>query len=92
MNIKLFNDNTSGTGNDFAIDDMSVTAPPAPLSIASSFSNPTCPTSSNGSIIATASNGIVPYVSYTLTGAATQTNANGIFLGLGAGTYTISVT
>ena len=92
VNIKLFNNNTSGTGNDFAIDDMSVTAPPAPLSIASSFSNPTCPTSSNGSIIATASNGIVPYVSYTLTGAATQTNANGIFLGLGAGTYTISVT
>jgi len=92
VNIKMFNNNTSGTGNDFALDDMSVTAPPLPLSVSSSFSNPSCPNATNGAIVVYASNGITPYVTYTLSGSATQSNSNGIFLGLGAGTYTVSVT
>ena len=33
-----------------------------------------------------------PYTSYSITGPVTQTNALGIFTGLPAGTYTISVT
>ncbi|MCF6130555.1 lamin tail domain-containing protein, partial [Flavobacterium sp. AS60] len=91
-NIKLYNNNTSADGNDFAVDDFSVTAPPLPLSLSYISSNPTCPATATGLITATASNGVPPYTVYNLTGAATQNNTTGVFSGLLAGNYTVSVT
>ena len=91
-NIKLYNNNTSAVGNDFAVDDFSVTAPPLPLSLSYISSNPTCPATATGIITASASNGVLPYTIYNLTGAATQSNTTGVFSGLLAGNYTISVT
>ncbi|WP_264521058.1 T9SS type B sorting domain-containing protein [Flavobacterium sp. N1994] len=92
VNIKLFNNNTNAVGNDFAIDDMSVTAAPQPLAITYSSTNSTCPNANNGSIVINGVHGITPYVSYSISGTASQTNTTGIFTGLGPGTYSISVT
>ena len=92
VNIELYNNNTDFAGNDFAVDDFSLTAPPVPLSISYTATNPTCQGLSNGSIAAYANNGVTPYGNYVLTGAASQTNATGFFTGLAAGTYTVSVT
>ncbi len=91
-NIKLYNNNTNAVGNDFALDDFSVTPPLVPLSINYSFTNPTCPNTSDGSISAYGVGGTVPYGTYSLTGTATQTNNNGVFPNLSAGTYSVSVT
>ncbi len=93
VNIKLYNNNTTADGNDFAIDDMSVTAPLVPLSLVYTATNSSCPNASNGSITAAGSNGVLPYVSYNLTGPiAPQSNATGFFSGLPPGTYSVSVT
>ena len=43
VNIEIYDNNLSAIGNDFAVDDFSLTAPPAPLTISSSKLNPTCP-------------------------------------------------
>lgn len=91
-NIKLYNNNTNAVGNDFAVDDFSVTPPLVPLSINHSFTNPTCPGATDGSISAYGVGGTVPYASYSLTGTAIQTNSTGIFTNLAAGTYSVSVT
>ncbi|MFB9089081.1 beta strand repeat-containing protein, partial [Flavobacterium paronense] len=93
VNIKLYDNNKSFVGNDFAIDDMSVTAPLIPLSLAYTSSNSSCPNGNTGTITAAASNGVLPYVSYNLTGPITpQTNPTGFFTGLPPGTYSVSVT
>jgi hypothetical protein len=91
-NIKLFNNNTNSDGNDFAVDDFSVTASPLPLSISYTVTNPTCQGLSNASIAAYANNGVLPYGNFNLTGTVTQSSATGIFTGLPPGNYTISVT
>ena len=91
VNIKLYNNNTSFDGNDFAVDDFSVTAAPLPLSLSVSFSNVTCPNANNGSIVVSGVNGVQPYVNYSLSGTASQTNSTGIFSGLAPGTYAVSV-
>ncbi|MFN3753916.1 beta strand repeat-containing protein, partial [Flavobacterium sp.] len=91
-NIKLFNNNTSAVGNDFAVDDFSVTAPPLPLNISNTVSNVSCPNANDGSIIIYGINGVQPYVSYSISGTVNQTLTTGIFTGLPAGTYSISVT
>ncbi|MEC4050756.1 hypothetical protein OX284_015055, partial [Flavobacterium sp. SUN046] len=92
VNIELWNNNTNSVGNDFAVDDFSVTAPPAPLTVTYSSINPTCIGTNNGSIVVYGVGGISPYVSYSISGTTSQTNATGIFTGLAAGTYTVSVT
>ncbi|MFY7740249.1 MAG: hypothetical protein ACOVQC_07005, partial [Flavobacterium sp.] len=92
VNIELRNFNTNPVGNDFAIDDLSLTPPASPLSITYSALNTSCPASSDGSIAIYATGGTQPYTSYSITGPVSQTNALGIFTGLPAGTYTISVT
>ncbi|WP_443667533.1 Ig-like domain-containing protein, partial [Flavobacterium terrisoli] len=91
-NIKLFNNNTSAVGNDFAVDDFSVTAPTIPLTMSNSVSNVSCPGANDGSIVIFGVNGVQPYVSYSITGPVSQTNTTGVFTGLPAGTYTLSVT
>ncbi|MFN8265871.1 MAG: gliding motility-associated C-terminal domain-containing protein [Chitinophagaceae bacterium] len=92
VNIELWNKNTNPLGNDFAVDDFEVLPPPQPLGLSYSKSDVTCFGAANGAIVAYAYNGIKPYVSYTLTGPSTITNATGIFSNLAPGTYTLSVT
>jgi len=91
INIELFNNNTSAVGNDFAVDDFYLAAPPLPVTLSESFSNPTCQGLTDGTITASASYGTAPY-NFTLTGPVTQTNTTGFFTGLAPGTYGVSVT
>lgn len=90
VNIEIWNNNTSGPGNDFAVDDFSVTGPPQPLSFTYSSVNPACAGNANGQIIGYASGANPPY-EFFLTGAATAQNSTGIFTGLAAGTYSLMV-
>lgn len=92
--IRLTTQSTSSVGNDFAVDDFSIVQGTLPLVFNNDVPtpiDPTCPTSSDGSITASASFGKKPY-SYTITGPKTITNATGVFNGLPVGTYNISVT
>ena len=89
--VRLRTLNAGALGNDFAVDDFSITVGGLPLVGDFSFTNPTCPDSNDGSITVSLSGGNLPYGSYNLTGDATQTNNNGIFTGLGEGNYNISV-
>jgi len=91
-NIKMYNNNTSSDGNDFAIDDIAVIPPPVALSITTSSNNPTCNNASDGFIIGYGVGGVQPYALYNLTGTVTANNTTGIFNGLPAGPYTIKVT
>ncbi len=84
------NDLPDGFGRDFAIDDITLTAPPAPLAI-QTFSNPaSCPNNSDASIEASQFGGVAPYT-FTLSGGANQTNNTGVFIGLAPGNYTVQV-
>ncbi len=90
--IRLWNLNTSALGNDFALDDFSITLGGLPLTLSHTFVNPTCPSTSDGSIVATAAGGNLPYANYSLTnGTLTISNSIGIFNGLAAGNYTLTV-
>lgn len=91
--IRLWDINTSALGNDFALDEFSITLGGLPLTLNHTDVNPTCPSTSNGSIVATAAGGILPYKNYSLTiGTSTISNTTGIFNNLVAGTYTLTVT
>ena len=90
VNIEIYDNNLSAIGNDFAVDDFSLTAPPAPLTISSSKLNPTCPGVSDATIVAYPNGGVSPYI-FSLTGTATATNTSGIFQGLAEGTYNVTV-
>jgi len=84
--------NTPGPiGNDFAVDDFSITEGGLPFEGSYTSVNPTCPTGNDGSITVNLTGGTLPYTAYSLTGSATQTNNNGIFTGLGEGTYNVTV-
>ena len=92
VNIKLYNFNTNPVGNDFAVDDFSLTAAPLLVSLAYSTSNPTCPGVNNGVIVGYGNGGAQPYIGYNLTtGTSTQSSPTGIFPGLGPGTYGLQV-
>lgn len=93
VNIEIFDDNTSPAGNDFAVDDFSLTAPPAPLSLTYSITNLSCINANDGTIFGYGIGGTQPYVNYTLSGAIPATNSTtGFFTGLAPGTYNLSVT
>ena len=92
VNIELFNTNLNPVGNDFAIDDLVLTGPPVLLSINTSFTDPLCPGSSDGTITATGVGGSFPYIKYTLSGTSDATSLTGLFTGLAPGTYDVSVT
>ncbi|MFZ4680264.1 MAG: hypothetical protein ACOYLP_08865, partial [Flavobacterium sp.] len=91
--IWITNNQTSVTGNDFALDDFSLVAAPLPLSLSYSLTNESCANSNDGTIRAYANNGVTPYVTYSLTnGGPTITNSTGFFTGLAPGAnYTLSV-
>ncbi len=89
--VRLRTINFGALGNDFAIDDVSITEGALPFVGSYTSTNPTCPDSADGSITVSLSGGFLPYSAYTLTGTSSQSNANGIFTGLSAGTYSVSV-
>ena len=91
VNIEIYDNNLSAIGNDFAVDDFSLTAPPAPLTISSSKLNPSCPRASDATIVAYPNGGVAPYT-FSLAGTSTATNTSGIFQGLAEGNYTVTVT
>ncbi len=90
--IWLFDRQTSSAGNDFALDDISFRAAPAPLSLAYSITNLTCIGANDGTIFGYGVGGTGPY-NYTLSGAIPATNSTtGFFTGLPPGNYTLAVT
>ena len=84
VNIELYNNNTNGVGNDFALDDLEVLPPATPLTINFAVINPNCPTSSDGFIAAFATGGTPPYL-YSLNGGP-FISTTGLFSGLAAST------
>ncbi|MCB9202805.1 MAG: T9SS type B sorting domain-containing protein [Flavobacteriales bacterium] len=96
VRIELKTQGADQNGNDFAIDAMTLTPPPLPLSISASHTKVSCPGAGDASISAYGFGGTIPY-SYTISGANlpagyTITNSTGIFQNLEAGTYSVSVT
>jgi gliding motility-associated-like protein len=89
--VRLKTNNGQAIGNDFAVDDFSITEGNLPFAGSYVAVNPTCPSGNDGSITVSLTGGTLPYTAYTLTGTATQTNNNGIFTGLGEGTYNVTV-
>ena len=90
VNIEIFNNNLNAIGNDFAVDDFSLTAPPLPLTISYSKLNPTCPGVSDATIVAYPNGGVGPY-KFLLSGTTTLISS-GIFQGLSEGSYSVTVT
>jgi len=91
IHFELSTNSAGGGGNDFAIDDVSLYAPPAPLTVSTSLTNPSCPTGNDGVIVAYPNGGVAPFT-FTLSGAASASNSTGIFQNLAGGSYTVSVT
>jgi gliding motility-associated-like protein len=90
--VRLQTVSASTLGNDFAVDDFSITQGAMPLTGSVDKVNPICP-SDTGSITVNLTGGTLPYGTYSLTdGSITKTSSNGIFTGLAGGTYTVSVT
>jgi gliding motility-associated-like protein len=89
--VRLKTNNPGTIGNDFAVDDFSITEGGLPFAGSYTSVNPTCPIGTDGSITVNLTGGTLPYTAYNLTGTATQTNNNGIFTGLAEGTYNVSV-
>lgn len=89
--VRLKTNNGQEIGHDFAIDDFSITEGGLPFEGSYTSVNPTCPNGNDGSITVNVTGGTLPYTVYSLTGSATQSNNNGIFTGLGEGTYNIAV-
>jgi gliding motility-associated-like protein len=89
--VRLKTNNPGPIGNDFAVDDFSIIEGGLPFVGSYTSVDPTCPSGTDGSITVNLTGGTLPYTIYNLTGTATQTSSNGIFTGLGEGTYNISV-
>jgi gliding motility-associated-like protein len=91
VNIALYNDNLSTIGNDFAIDDISVIPLDNPLFASASTTRPNCSDSMSGAVFVYPKGGIPPF-GFQLNGpAGLLSNNQGVFCGLGSGTYSCTV-
>ena len=92
VNIELYNNNTGFIGNDFAIDDLSLTAPTPPLNFTYSITQPNCTDPNSGLIAIYPTGGESPYV-FRIIGPQPIpiTNNTGIFQNVEPGTYTIGL-
>ncbi|MCX6208961.1 MAG: hypothetical protein NTZ59_05525, partial [Bacteroidetes bacterium] len=88
VNIEMYNNNTSAVGNDFALDDIAVLAPPLPLAVSYSLQNPTCYNNTDGYIIAYGSGGTAPYT-YSFNGGVFSTTNT--LTGLATSSHTVTV-
>jgi gliding motility-associated-like protein len=93
VNIEMFNNNTGFTGNDFAIDDVALTAPTTPLSFTYSVTQPNCSDPNSGLIVIYPTGGVAPYLFQVKNGPMPipTTNVTGVFQYLEPGTYTIGL-
>ena len=89
--IELKNNNTSALGNDFALDDFNIIRGALPLTLTQTSINPSCPSTLDGSIKGVGSGGVLPYTFILTSSTFTNSNPTGIFTGLGAGTYSLSI-
>lgn len=89
--VRLKTNNPGPIGHDFAVDDFSITEGGLEFEGSYSFVNPTCPSGTDGSITVNLNGGTLPYSAYVLSGSDSQSNNNGIFSGLGEGTYQVTV-
>ena len=92
VNIALYDNNLSLIGNDFAIDDLSLMPLSSPLQIVASSTKPNCSDTSSGAIFAYPKGGYPPYTFQIIGPSGTLTNSSGVFTGLLAGNYSISLT
>ncbi|MGG9971199.1 T9SS type A sorting domain-containing protein [Ferruginibacter sp. SUN002] len=81
--IWLYDKTTVATGNDFALDDLSLVATPPPLAVSYAVIDPSCPNSSDGVISVYATGGVPPYT-YSLNNGVFSSNS--VFTGLAAST------
>ena len=88
VNIEMYDNISSGTGNDFALDDIAVLAPPLPLAVSYSLQNPTCYNNTDGFIVAYGSGGTTPYT-YSFDGGAFSTTNT--LSGLTTSAHTVTV-
>ena len=93
VNIEMYNNNTGFTGNDFAIDDVALTAPAAPLSFTYSVTQPNCSDPNSGLIVFYPKGGVSPFSFQIKNGPLVTpiTNSTGIFQNVASGTYTIGL-
>jgi gliding motility-associated-like protein len=89
--IELRNNNLSVLGNDFALDDIAITPGALPLTLSQTSINPTCPSTSDGSVTGVGAGGALPYTFSLATTTFTISNSSGVFSNLTSGTYTLSV-
>ena len=89
--IRLWDINTGALGNDFALDDFSITPGALPLNLTQTSINPNCPTSLDGSITGVGTGGVLPYTFSLASSTLTTSNSSGIFSNLSAGSYTLSI-
>lgn len=89
--VRLRTLNGGALGNDFAVDDFVIEEGSLPFEGSYASVNPTCPTSTDGSITVEVTGGALPYGNFNLTGPVNQSNTNGIFSNLPQGTYIISI-
>ena len=92
VNIELYNNNVGFIGNDFAIDDISLTPPTPPLGFTYSVTQPNCVDQNSGLIVMYPTGGESPYI-FRIIGPQPIpiTNSDGIFEFVEPGTYTIGL-